>query len=74
MVKWRSSPASNGMFQVRVLVEAISLVIGRASRWAPGVGWKPIGGESPLRVRLPLLPLQWSVEEEHDDGISRSTG
>jgi len=27
-----------------------------------------------LRVRLPLLPLQWSVEEEHDDGISRSTG
>lgn len=47
MVKRRSFPASNGAFQVRILVEALDWIDdgyddGRATRLATGTGWKPV--------------------------------
>jgi hypothetical protein len=78
MVKRKSFPASNGAFQVRILVEALDWIEerdedGRATRWATGTGWKPVehlqclAGSTPapsaLRVDR-LLPGQLDSQWE----------
>lgn len=57
MVKWRSCPASNGMFWVRVLVEALKkqrkgLPMGAGHRLETGWGRKPLAGSTPAPSAL----------------------